>query len=129
AFHHFPWLWRTHAVHHSDTHFDVSSGIRFHPLEILPSFFFKLLLAITLGLSPLALLIYEALLLGCSLFSHANLHIPAPWERWLRRVIITPDWHRIHHSTDVVESNCNFGNFLSLWDRIFNTAREQPAAG
>jgi sterol desaturase/sphingolipid hydroxylase (fatty acid hydroxylase superfamily) len=129
AFHHFPYLWRAHAVHHSDTAFDVTLGIRFHPLEILPSYLFKVLVALLLGVSATALLIYEAVLLAFSLFSHANLKIPEAVERWLRKLVVTPDWHRVHHSTDHIESNHNFGNFLSIWDRLFGTAQEQPQAG
>lgn len=128
-FHMVPWLWRAHRVHHSDTGFDVSLGIRFHPFEILPSFGYKLLLIALLGITPAAVATYEALLLGFSLWTHANLALPASMDRVLRFVIVTPDWHRVHHAIHHDESNSNFGNILSLWDRIFGTAREQPRDG
>lgn len=128
-FHLVPWLWRAHRVHHSDTGFDVSLGVRFHPLEILPSFGFKLAVIALLGAPPAAVAVYEALLLGFSLWTHANVRLPAGLDRVLRHVLITPDWHRVHHAVHFDESNSNFGNILVCWDRLFGTAREQPRDG
>ncbi|MBI2398369.1 MAG: sterol desaturase family protein [Xanthomonadales bacterium] len=128
-FHLLPWLWRAHRVHHSDTGFDVSLGVRFHPLEILPSFAFKLALIAVLGIAPAAVAVYEAMLLGFSLWTHANLAVPIRLDRMLRRFVVTPDWHRVHHAVHLEESNANFGNILSVWDRLFGTAREQPRDG
>jgi sterol desaturase/sphingolipid hydroxylase (fatty acid hydroxylase superfamily) len=128
-FHLVPWLWRAHRVHHSDTGFDVSLGVRFHPFEILPSFAFKLALIAVLGIAPAAVAVYEAMLLGFSLWTHANLAVPIWLDRMLRRFVVTPDWHRVHHAVHVDESNANFGNILSVWDRLFGTAREQPRGG
>ena len=128
-FHLVPWLWRAHRVHHSDTGFDVSLGVRFHPLEILPSFAFKLALIAVFGIAPATVAVYEAMLLGFSLWTHANLAVPIWLDRMLRRLLVTPDWHRVHHAVHVDESNANFGNILSVWDRLFGTAHEQPRGG
>ena len=129
AFHYWPLLWRAHRVHHSDTGFDVSLGVRFHPFEILPSYAYKLLIVAVFGIAPGAVAIYEISLLSFSLLTHANVALPATIDRVLRRVIVTPDWHRVHHSILREEMNANFGNILSLWDRLFGTAREAPRAG
>lgn len=129
AFHAIPILWRAHRVHHSDIGFDVSLGLRFHPLEILPSLGFKLALVAALGVAPLAILIYEAMLLGFSLMTHANVALPVAVDARLRRVFVTPDWHRIHHSVHADETNSNYGNILSVWDRLFRSSREQPRDG
>lgn len=129
AFHRFPLLWRAHRVHHSDTAFDVSLGVRFHPFEIVPSMLYKLAVVAVLGASPLAVLAYEVALLGFSLLTHADLALPAGLDRALRRLFVTPDWHRVHHSVHGVESNSNYGNILSVWDRLFGTATEQPRDG
>lgn len=128
-FHLIPWLWRAHRVHHSDTVFDVSLGVRFHPFEILPSFAYKLAVIAILGPSGLAVAIYEALLLGFALFTHANLAVPLWLDRRLRWIFVTPDWHRVHHDVHGPETNSNFGNILSIWDRVFGTAIEQPRVG
>jgi sterol desaturase/sphingolipid hydroxylase (fatty acid hydroxylase superfamily) len=128
-FHAVPWLWRAHRVHHSDTAFDVSLGVRFHPLEILPSFAFKLAMIALLGIAPAAVAAYEALLLGFSLWTHANLSVPSRLDGILRLLVVTPDWHRVHHAVHVDETNANFGNILSVWDRLFGSAREQPRDG
>jgi sterol desaturase/sphingolipid hydroxylase (fatty acid hydroxylase superfamily) len=129
AFHHFPLLWRAHRVHHSDTAFDVSLGLRFHPFEILPSMLYKLAVVAVLGASPVAVLSYEAALLAFSLMTHADLALPAGLDRALRLVFVTPDWHRVHHSVHGIESNSNYGNILSVWDRLFGTAIGQPRHG
>lgn len=129
AFHYWPLLWRAHRVHHSDTAFDASLGIRFHPFEIVPSYAYKLLIVAIFGMAPIDVAIYEASLLSFSLLTHANVALPASLDRILRRVIITPDWHRVHHSVHRDEMNANFGNILSIWDRLFGTAREEPRDG
>lgn len=129
AFHAWPWLWRAHRVHHTDTLFDTTLGVRFHPFEILPSYAWKLLVIALLGAAPTAVAIYEATLLAFSLFSHANISIPGALDRSLRLFVITPDWHRVHHSVHMDETNSNFGNFLSIWDRLFGTAKESPRDG
>lgn len=129
AFHYWPLLWRAHRVHHSDTAFDTSLGVRFHPFEILPSYAYKMLIVAIFGMAPIDVAIYEAGLLGFSLLTHANVTLPTPLDRALRWVIVTPDWHRVHHSIRDDEMNTNFGNILSLWDRLFGTAREEPRDG
>ncbi len=116
-FHRLRWMWRVHAVHHSDTCFDASTGLRFHPLEALVSLVFKAVLVLTIGASPGATLCFELLLSSASLFSHANIRIPAGLEGALRRVLVTPDMHRIHHSARSDEHHSNFGFLLSCWDR------------
>ncbi|MGB0133459.1 sterol desaturase family protein [Dokdonella sp.] len=127
--HRLPWLWRLHRVHHSDTQFDATLGLRFHPLEIILSLLYKCLVIGLLGAAPLTVLVYEILLAVFSLFSHADMAIPDRWDRRLRRLVITPDWHRVHHSVHRVETDSNYGNFLSLWDRLFASATEQPRDG
>lgn len=129
AFHHFPPLWRAHRVHHSDTGFDVSLGLRFHPFEILPSMAYKLAVVGLLGASPIAVLVYESMLLGSSLITHADVALPMRLDRALRLVFVTPDWHRVHHSAHRVETNGNYGNILSVWDRIFGSCIPQPRDG
>ncbi|GAB2506832.1 sterol desaturase family protein [Arenimonas alkanexedens] len=129
AFHHFPLLWRAHRVHHSDPGFDVSLGLRFHPFEILPSAAFKLGVIVALGAPVAGVVVYELMLLGMSLFTHADLRLPARLESAVRRLLVTPDWHRVHHAVDRDEHDMNFGNILTVWDRLFRTAREQPREG
>lgn len=129
AFHHFPLLWRAHRVHHSDPGFDVSLGLRFHPFEIVPSAAFKLGVVLALGAPVAAVVVYELMLLGMSLFTHADLRLPPRAEAVVRRLLVTPDWHRVHHAVDRAEHDRNFGNILTVWDRLFGTATEQPRAG
>jgi len=129
AFHRFPLLWRAHRVHHSDAGFDVSLGLRFHPFEIVPSAIYKLGLVVALGAPVAAVVVYELMLLGMSLFTHADLRLPARLEAALRKLLVTPDWHRVHHGIDRDEHDQNFGNILIIWDRLFGTAREQPRDG
>lgn len=118
AMHHVPWLWRLHRVHHSDIGFDVTTGVRFHPLEVLLSLFWKAAVVLLLGAPAVAVLIFEILLSSSSLYTHANVSLPRRLDRPLRWLIVTPDMHRIHHSTDRAESDRNFGFNLSLWDRL-----------
>ena len=119
--HMIPFFWRFHVVHHSDLDLDVSSGLRFHPIEILISMFYKIGLVFALGPSPIAVLIFEAILNGMSQFSHSNITLPEKLDRLLRYVIVTPDMHRIHHSVEKRETNSNFGFNLSIWDRALGT--------
>lgn len=130
AFHELPALWPLHRVHHSDVEFDVTTGLRFHPAELLASQLFKIAVIVLLGAPWLAVLLFEIGLSSFSLFTHANLRLPAGLERALRLVIVTPDMHRIHHSTHRDEHDSNYGNLLSVWDRVLRsytaTAREHP---
>lgn len=127
--HMIPLLWPLHRVHHSDTAFDVSTGVRFHPLEIALSMAIKLALVVVLGPHPAAVVIFELLLSATSLFTHADFALPARFEPWVRRVIVTPSMHRIHHSVLREETDSNYGFNLSVWDRLFGTYRAQPRAG
>ncbi|MFQ5451003.1 MAG: sterol desaturase family protein [Nitrospinaceae bacterium] len=130
--HMIPMFWRFHIVHHSDLDLDVSSGLRFHPVEILASMLYKIGLIFALGPSPLAVLVFEAVLNGMAMFSHSNITLPLWLDNALRWVIVTPDMHRIHHSVELRETNSNYGFNLSIWDRmlgtyIHNAMRPQPA--
>ncbi len=129
AFHAVPFFWRLHRMHHADTEFDVTTGFRFHPGEILLSMAIKFAVIAVLGVPALAVLIFEVLLNATSMFSHSNVRLPLGLDRWLRRVIVTPDMHRVHHSVMPTELNTNFGFNLSLWDRLFRTYRAQPKQG
>jgi sterol desaturase/sphingolipid hydroxylase (fatty acid hydroxylase superfamily) len=128
-FHAVPALWRLHRVHHSDLEFDVTTGTRFHPVEILISTGIKCAAVAAAGAPPLAVLIFEVLLNAAAMFNHANAGLPPAIDRWVRCVLVTPDMHRVHHSTDYRESASNFGFNLPWWDRLFGTYRAQPAAG
>ena len=128
-FHAVPTLWRLHRVHHSDLHFDVTTGTRFHPVEILISTAIKCSVVAAIGAAPVAVLMFEALLNATALFNHANASLPARGEAWLRWLIVTPDMHRIHHSVQYDESSSNFGFNLPWWDRLFGTYRSEPRAG
>jgi sterol desaturase/sphingolipid hydroxylase (fatty acid hydroxylase superfamily) len=123
-----PWLWRMHRTHHADVHFDVTTGVRFHPFEIALSTLLKGGVILLLGASPAAVLVFEIILNAGSLFSHANGSLPRGVDALLRRVIVTPDMHRVHHSIVVAEQNTNFGFNVSWWDRLFGTYRPAPAA-
>ena len=127
--HHIPLLWRLHRVHHADTGFDVTTAVRFHPVEIALSMVIKLGLIALFGIPALAVLIFEILLSAGALFTHANIRLPATFERRLRWVFVTPEMHRIHHSVHKDETNSNFGFHLSLWDRVFGSYRDQPRDG
>ena len=122
-FHRVPWLWRLHRMHHSDTEFEVSTAIRFHPLEIALSMLIKICMIVICGVPALAVLLFEILLNATALFSHADISLPAGLDRKLRWLLVTPDMHRIHHSTVPVETNSNFGFCLSIWDRLFESYR------
>ncbi len=129
VFHHVPWLWRLHRMHHADTELDVTSGFRFHPLEIVLSMLIKAAAIIALGISPLTVLVFETVLNGSSLFNHANIRLNPRLERVLRWIIVTPDMHRVHHSVERAETDSNFGFNLPWWDRLFGTYVPKPAAG
>jgi sterol desaturase/sphingolipid hydroxylase (fatty acid hydroxylase superfamily) len=128
-FHAVPALWRLHRVHHADLEFDVTTGVRFHPFEILISMAIKLLLVLALGPPAIAVLVFEVLLNGTSLFNHSNAHLPSRLDAALRLVIVTPDMHRVHHSIIPSETNSNFGFNLPWWDRMLGTYLAQPSAG
>ncbi len=129
VFHAVPLLWRLHRVHHADLDFDVTTGTRFHPIEILLSMGIKFLIIVTLGPPVLAVLIFETLLNVTAMFNHSNIAMPSPMDRILRGLLVTPDMHRVHHSIDRAESNSNFGFCFSLWDRLLGTYRQAPALG
>jgi sterol desaturase/sphingolipid hydroxylase (fatty acid hydroxylase superfamily) len=127
--HRAPWLWRLHRVHHSDADYDCTTALRFHPLEALVTVGAQLALITLLGAPPLAVLASEVAVAALSLFSHANLRLGPRVDAALRRILVTPDMHRVHHSTLRAESNANYGTVLAWWDRLFGTYRSQPSAG
>ncbi len=128
-FHAVPTLWRLHRVHHTDLDFDLTTGIRFHPIEILISTAIKCAAVAAIGAPPAAVLAFEVLLNATAIFNHANASLPVLAERWIRNVMVTPDMHRVHHSVRYEESSSNFGFNLPWWDRLFGTYREEPKAG
>lgn len=128
-FHAIPLLWRLHRMHHADLEFDVTTGARFHPLEILLSMLIKLAVIGALGAPAIAVLIFEALLNAVAMFKHSNARLPTGMDRVLRWLVVTPDMHRVHHSIVTNETNSNFGFNLPWWDRLFGTYRSEPAAG
>ncbi len=129
AFHFVPALWRLHRVHHADPDFDVTTGVRFHPVEILISQAWKIALVLALGAPVFAVVAFEIALNATSMFSHANLRLPSSIDGAVRAILVTPDMHRVHHSIHMAETNSNFGFNLSIWDRLFGTYRAQPADG
>lgn len=128
-FHTVPLLWRVHRVHHADPDIDVSTGLRFHPLEIGLSMLIKLAAVAALGAPVLAVLVFELLLNATAMFNHGNLRLPSAVDRVLRWIVVTPDMHRVHHSIVDDEHNSNFGFNLPWWDRLFGSYRAQPRAG
>jgi sterol desaturase/sphingolipid hydroxylase (fatty acid hydroxylase superfamily) len=126
VFHWVPWLWRLHAVHHSDTSLDVTTGVRFHIGEILVSFALKTLVVLALGASIWAVIVFEALLSSASLFTHSNVRFSTGTDAALRSIVVTPDVHLVHHSAQYDEHNCNFGFLLIWWDRLFSSYRTMP---
>ena len=128
-FHAVPVLWRLHRMHHADLEFDVTTGARFHPLEILLSMVIKLGIVAALGAPAVAVLIFEVLLNATSMFNHGNVTLPQRFDRVLRWIVVTPEMHRVHHSILPRETNSNFGFNLPWWDRLFGTYCAQPAAG
>jgi sterol desaturase/sphingolipid hydroxylase (fatty acid hydroxylase superfamily) len=128
-FHAVPVLWRLHRMHHADLDIDVTTGLRFHPVEILLSMVIKLAVVISLGAPAVAVLVFEVLLNATSMFNHSNVRIREGFDVVLRWFLVTPDMHRVHHSILARETNSNFGFNLPWWDRLFGTYRAQPAAG
>jgi sterol desaturase/sphingolipid hydroxylase (fatty acid hydroxylase superfamily) len=128
-FHRVPLFWRLHKVHHTDLDIDVTTGARFHPLEILLSMVIKMLLVLLLGPPAAGVVVFEVLLNGTSMFNHGNVRMPGGLDRVLRLLVVTPDMHRVHHSILPRETNSNFGFNLPWWDRLLGTYRPQPENG
>ncbi len=128
-FHAIPLLWRIHAVHHTDLDIDATTGLRFHPFEIIISLCIKLGAVLLLGPPALAVIIFEIILNFTAMFNHGNIRLPLLVDNLLRKIIVTPDMHRVHHSVRIVETNSNFGFNLSWWDYLLGTYRDQPAKG
>ena len=124
-----PLLWRLHRVHHADLDYDVTTGARFHPLEIILSMLIKFATILLLGPPVVAVVIFEVLLNATAMFNHGNVKLPSAVDRILRWLVVTPDMHRVHHSVEDDEANSNFGFNLPWWDRLFGTYRDQPRAG
>jgi sterol desaturase/sphingolipid hydroxylase (fatty acid hydroxylase superfamily) len=129
ASHKIPLLWRLHQVHHADRDIDVTTAIRFHPVEIGLSMLWKIVVVVPLGASPFAVFLFEVILNACAMFNHANIALPQWFDRILRLVVVTPDMHRVHHSVLRREHDSNYGFNLSIWDRLFRTYTAQPEAG
>ncbi len=129
TFHRVPMLWRLHQTHHTDLDIDVTTGTRFHPIEIIISMMVKVTTIILLGIPVEAVIIFEILLNLSAMFNHSNLFIPTWLDRYLRILLVTPDFHRVHHSTDVTEMNKNYSFFLSIWDRTGKTYLAKPKKG
>ncbi len=127
--HRWPWLWRLHRMHHSDQGFDLTTALRFHPLEIVLSLVWKAVIIVALGAPVAAVLVFEIVLNGMAMFNHANAKLPLPLDNLLRKFVVTPDMHRVHHSVVRSETDSNFGFNLSIWDRMFGTYVAQPSAG
>lgn len=129
VFHVYSPLWRLHMVHHADPDFDVTTGARFHPIEIMISMLVKCTLIVAIGASALAVLIFEVILNAAATFNHGNVSLPAGLDRIARFLIVTPDMHRIHHSIETRETHSNYGFNLPWWDRLFGTYIPEPGAG
>ena len=127
--HAIPVLWRLHMVHHADLDFDMTTGLRFHPIEIIVSMAIKLSAVAALGASPLAVLLFEVALNATSMFNHSNIRLHAKIDRILRLLVVTPDMHRVHHSVVIRETNSNYGFNLPWWDRLLGTYKDQPSKG
>lgn len=128
-FHSIPLLWRLHMVHHADLEYDLTTGLRFHPIEIVLSMVIKFAAIAALGAPVIAVIVFEILLNACAMFNHGNLRLPERLDRALRWIVVTPDMHRVHHSSIKNETNSNYGFSLSCWDRLFGTYRSQPSLG
>ncbi|MBL4892441.1 MAG: sterol desaturase family protein [Rhizobiaceae bacterium] len=129
ASHKIPIFWRIHRMHHSDIDIDVTTAIRFHPIEIILSMFWKYLIVLAIGAPAASVLVFEIVLNGGALFNHSNFKLPLIIDKILRLLIVTPDMHRVHHSTERNETDSNYGFNLSIWDRIFGTYIDQPKKG
>jgi sterol desaturase/sphingolipid hydroxylase (fatty acid hydroxylase superfamily) len=128
-FHAVPILWRLHRVHHADLDYDLTTGLRFHPVEIVLSTVLKITIIVALGPPVAAVLAFEILLNGMAMFNHGNIKLAPSVDRFLRRLVVTPDMHRVHHSVIMRETNSNYGFNLSIWDRMFGTYLAQPSKG
>jgi sterol desaturase/sphingolipid hydroxylase (fatty acid hydroxylase superfamily) len=128
-FHYVPWLWRLHRMHHADLDIDVTTGLRFHPIEILISLVIKIAVVMAFGIPPIAIIVFEVVLNATSQFNHSNVAMPAWLDRVVRLLVVTPDMHRVHHSVLRKETDSNFGFNLPWWDWIFRTYRREPVAG
>ncbi|MFK7901203.1 MAG: sterol desaturase family protein [Nitratireductor sp.] len=129
ASHKIPIFWRIHRMHHSDVDIDVTTAIRFHPIEIILSMIYKYGVVLLLGAPVAAVLVFEIVLNGGAMFNHSNLKLPLWLDKWLRLIIVTPDMHRVHHSSEPVETDSNYGFNISVWDRMFKTYIDQPKLG
>ncbi len=129
VFHHVPVLWRLHRMHHADLDIDVTTGVRFHPLEILLSLAIKMAAVAVLGVPAVAVLMFEVLLNATSMFNHSNVALPPRLDRLARWIVVTPQMHQVHHSIARAETDSNFGFNLPWWDRLFGTYRARPVAG
>lgn len=127
--HKWPILWRIHRMHHADKGIDLTTALRFHPIEIVLSMAWKAAVVIALGAPPTAVLVFEVVLNGAAMFNHANLRLGPRLDAWLRLLVVTPDMHRTHHSTDMRETDSNYGFNLSIWDRLFATYTARPRRG
>jgi sterol desaturase/sphingolipid hydroxylase (fatty acid hydroxylase superfamily) len=128
-FHAVPILWRLHMVHHADLDYDLTTGLRFHPLEIVLSMILKITIIVALGPPVASVLAFEIILNGMAMFNHGNIKLPLSVDRFLRLFVVTPDMHRVHHSVIIRETNSNYGFNLSIWDRLFGTYLAQPSKG
>jgi len=124
-----PLFWKLHRVHHTDMDYDVTTGLRFHPLEIILSLLIKFAVIAILGASPVGVLMFEIILNAMAMFNHANVRLPLKLDAVLRVIFVTPDFHRVHHSILMAETNSNYGFNLSLWDRLFGTYVSEPQLG
>ena len=129
ASHKIPILWRLHKMHHADRDIDATSGNRFHPVEIILSLLYKMLIVLIVGPAMVAVLVFEIILNGSAMFNHANLRLPRALDKSIRYLFVTPDMHRVHHSVLRNETDSNYGFNLSIWDRLFGSYNDQPAAG
>ncbi|GAM75690.1 possible sterol desaturase [Vibrio ishigakensis] len=128
-FHTIPVLWALHKTHHSDQDIDVTTGARFHPIEIWLSMVIKIATVVILGVPPVAVIAFEIILNASAMFNHSNMRIPYAVDTWVRKILVTPDMHRVHHSTIRAETDSNYGFCLAIWDRIFGSYIEQPKLG
>jgi sterol desaturase/sphingolipid hydroxylase (fatty acid hydroxylase superfamily) len=129
ASHKIPLLWRIHRMHHADRDIDLTTALRFHPLEIVVSMLWKAAIVVAFGIPAGAVLVFEVVLNGAAMFNHANVRLPLTLDRWLRLLVVTPDMHRVHHSVIRRETDSNYGFNLAIWDRLFGTYVAQPAKG
>ena len=128
-FHKIPILWRLHRVHHADLDFDLTTGLRFHPIEVLLSMFIKAALILLFGFPAIAVLLFEIILNGCAMITHSNVRLPNRLDGVIRRLFVTPDMHRVHHSWRMEEANSNYGFNLAIWDKLFGTYKADSVDG